>query len=88
MTQDCLEEMKLLVDVHAAEDVYTEFKRSSIVKERKANDLTKEICAFANSDGGRIYIGLIEGKTGAAEAIDEGIDPTIRGNEWKNLATF
>lgn len=77
-----IDDLRSLLAVEAREDVHLEFKRSAILIERKANDLSKEICAFANSDGGRIIVGIEEGKTGIALSFDTGTPPTLRAGEW------
>ncbi|TGQ86292.1 ATP-binding protein [Mesorhizobium sp. M8A.F.Ca.ET.208.01.1.1] len=77
-----IDDLESLVALEAREDVHLEFKRSAFVIERKSNDLSKEICAFANSDGGAIVIGIEEGKSGVAVAIDDGVPSDFRAREW------
>lgn len=82
MEMSNVDDLQSLIDLGAHEDVHLEFKRSAIIIERKANDLSKEICAFANSDGGRIVVGIEEGKSGVAAAFDAGVPAKFRAREW------
>lgn len=50
-----------------------EFKRSDVVFKRKTTDIAKEVCAFLNSTGGEIYIG-VKDQEGIATELDGGID--------------
>ena len=50
----------ILEKITNGEDSYTQFKR----KLNSASDLAKEICAFANAQGGNILIGIDEVKSG------------------------
>lgn len=76
-----LTDIEDIVSLQIKEDVHLEFKRSDIITRGKTNELTKEVCAFANSDGGVLVIGLVDGKGGVAEAIDSGVRTTERGRE-------
>src|SRR5215469_244228 len=65
-----------------------EFKRSSLLKKTKnevVDDLSREVSAFANSEGGDIVVGIAEqrrGKRHVAADIDEGVDPGEVSPEW------
>ncbi|HEX9923067.1 MAG TPA: ATP-binding protein [Anaerolineae bacterium] len=63
-----------------AESIRLEFKQSRLLeesRERIANNLTKEVSAFANTEGGTIVIGIRErreGRARIADSIDNGVD--------------
>lgn len=49
--------------------------------EKCKNELSKDVSAFANSDGGILIYGVIE-KDNVAVKIDDGYDPNIVKREW------
>jgi hypothetical protein len=63
------------------ESVRLEFKASALLahdSDRIVKQLTENVSAFANTEGGVIVIGIREGKSGqksVATEIDEGVDP-------------
>jgi hypothetical protein len=65
-----------------SESIRLEFKASALLSHEKdllVKELTKEVSAFANTEGGVMIIGIKEGKQGKrniAVEIDEGTDPT------------
>jgi hypothetical protein len=65
-----------------------EFKDSRLLdqdKDRVVKQLTEDVSAFANTEGGIIVIGIREGKHGKksiAVEIDEGVDPARVPQEW------
>ena len=69
------------------ESARLEFKSSGLLDKPKelTESLSKEISAFANSEGGEIVIGIREkkdGKTRVADDIDEGVDASQVSVEW------
>jgi hypothetical protein len=70
------------------ESVRLDFKASALLDqptERIIKQLTEDVSAFANTEGGVVVIGLSEGKKGkksVAVEIDEGIDPVKVQPEW------
>jgi Putative DNA-binding domain len=64
------------------ESLRVDFKASALLEqpaERIVKQLTEDVSAFANTEGGVIVIGISEGKSGKksiASGIDEGVDPT------------
>jgi hypothetical protein len=67
-----------------SETIRLEFKNSKIFNEKKLDRtrdaLSKEVSAFANSEGGTIVIGIEEeriGKSRVAKGFDEGVDRKI-----------
>ncbi|MFC1915217.1 helix-turn-helix domain-containing protein [Chloroflexota bacterium] len=75
-----------LKDSRAQESLYLEFKSSaSLAKDdRKRDELSKDVSAFANSEGGDILYGVSEyGKAPSSFGdIDNGIDPHDITPEW------
>jgi hypothetical protein len=65
-----------------------EFKSSTLLagdKNKVAQDLSREVSAFANSEGGQIIIGMAEAKKGkmrVADHLDGGIDTRKVSPEW------
>ncbi len=72
---DCL---KLSDVMNVGEDSYNQFK----INFYSIDKLTVEICAFANSDGGNIYIGISDG--GELEGLSK--DDVNRLNQWISSA--
>ena len=76
-TKDDLEQL-----VGQAESLRLEFKQSKLFESdpnKIIDNLTKEVSAFANTEGGTIVVGVVEekrGRTRFATAIDEGLDVT------------
>jgi hypothetical protein len=68
------------------ESLYLEFKRTSSlgVEESKRNEISKDISAFANSEGGDVVYGVSEvGKPPSRFGdIDDGIDASVITPEW------
>ncbi|MGB8698380.1 MAG: ATP-binding protein [Thermosynechococcaceae cyanobacterium] len=70
------------------ETLRLDFKQSKIFndsRDRLIENLTREVSAFANTEGGTIVIGIAERKNGkvkVADSIDEGVDIQNRNPEW------
>jgi Putative DNA-binding domain len=71
-----------------AETLRLDFKQSKLFNEGRENiiqNLTREISAFANTEGGTLVIRIVErkdGKARVADHIDEGIDIQKYNPEW------
>jgi len=80
-------DLQNLISVSAQETSKLEFKRChSLLKKgvesgKSKSDVSVDVSAFANSDGGTIVYGMIE-KDGFAEKLDEGYDPKELPKEW------
>lgn len=65
-----------------------DFKQSKIFNEPRnkiIENLTREVSAFANTEGGTLVIGIAERKNGkvkVADSIDEGVDIQNHNPEW------
>lgn len=66
-----------------AESIRLEFKQASLFNEQRnsiVQNLTKEVSAFANTEGGTIVIGIAEkkiGKSKVADSLDSGLDRNV-----------
>lgn len=69
------------------ESIRLEFKASAILSQphdRMIDNLTNEVSAFANTEGGVLIIGTADGKSSdkrVAVSIDEGCDPAVMSPE-------
>lgn len=69
------------------ESIRLDFKASALLNQptdRVVKQLTEDVSAFANAEGGVIVIGLREsasGKRSVAAEVDEGVDPELSGSE-------
>ena len=70
------------------ETLRLDFKQSKIFnepRERMIEKLTREVSAFANTEGGTLVIGIAErkdGKVKVADSVDEGVDIQNHNPEW------
>src|SRR6266566_1543550 len=74
-----------LVKAGTQESIELDFKESKALEntEKKKDDISKDVSAFANSAGGTIIYGMKEDKnTHVAAGLDEGSDPTDITKEW------
>src|SRR2546430_15265773 len=74
-----------LVKAGTQESIELDFKESKAFEntEKKKDDISKDISAFANSAGGTVIYGMKEDKnTHIAAGLDEGSDPTDITKEW------
>jgi hypothetical protein len=65
------------------ESLHLDYKRSdALARNDKCRDeISKDVAAFANSDGGRIIYGIVE-KGHHPERIDDGVDAAEFNREW------
>ena len=77
------EDLRQLIEVAMQESINLDYKQcGSLAKEeRKKNEISKDVSAFANSAGGTIVYGMIENKH-VPTAIDHGFDPEDISKEW------
>lgn len=77
-----LAEIQALVDSQESESLHLEFKSSTALTNGKHDEISKDISAFANSDGGLIIYGIVEASH-VAQHIDEGLSNDKRNHkEW------
>lgn len=76
------EEVENLVRLQIQENIHLEYKSSKAIS-GKQGEITKDVSAFANSDGGVLIYGITEDKKRhIPESIDEGIDHSKYSKEW------
>ncbi len=76
-----------LIENQVEENLNLDYKACDALgkTERKKNEISKDISAFANSDGGIIIYGVVEGKDDTKHlpvSIDSGFDPAQISKEW------
>ena len=74
-----------MVKAKTQESIELDFKESKALEstEKKKDDISKDVSAFANSAGGTVIYGMKEDKnTHVAAELDEGSDPTDITKEW------
>src|SRR5258708_3564509 len=72
-----------LVNAQAKENIELEFKESASLEntEKKKEEISKDISAFANSAGGVLIYGMVEDGH-VAIGLDDGSDPNVVTKEW------
>jgi len=77
------DDLQSLIDNEAQEDLHLDFKCSdSLAKsDGKKKEISKDVSAFANSDGGTIIYGIVEANHKATE-LDDGVSGTDITKEW------
>jgi predicted HTH transcriptional regulator len=74
-----------LISNKAKESISLDYKRCAslfpINDDRKKNEISKDVSAFANSAGGTIVYGIIE-REHLPEDIDTGFDPNVITRDW------
>ncbi len=74
-----------MVKARTQESIELDFKESGSLQatDKKKDDISKDVSAFANSAGGTIIYGMIEDKvTHVATGLDTGSDPADITKEW------
>jgi hypothetical protein len=71
-----------IVEEQKPESLHLEFKRSTILSDRRTDDICKAVSAMANSDGGTLVFGVAEDKEAKAYNLDGGISDPHRATEW------
>lgn len=75
-----IEEVRKLIQNEVMESIHLDYKASEAL-DGKPGEITKDISAFANSDGGTIIYGVVE-EGHRPDRLDKGIDHTKRTREW------
>src|SRR5947208_1755782 len=74
-----------LVKAGTQESIELDFKESDALQntDKKKDEISKDVSAFANSAGGTLLYGMKEDKqTHVATGIDAGSDPKVITKEW------
>lgn len=90
------EDLEHFVVENVQEDSHLDFKESSAISvwdKKQRDDITKDVSAFANADGGMLIYGVVEGKSRAEEPVpkfekfDGGIPTSITRESIENVLT-
>src|SRR5258708_6776265 len=74
-----LEKIQALLTTQVEENIHLDYKAADalVLSEGKKNEISKDVSAFGNSDGGVIIYGVRE-YTGEKEHLPEKLDPVNR----------
>lgn len=75
------EDVDQLILDQVQESLHLDYKASGAVDYSKRAEITKDVCAFANSDGGTIIYGILE-QNNTPTKIDSGVDHKKFSREW------
>lgn len=68
------ERLQQLIERGEPESLHLDYKRSAALLEGKMREeITKDVSAFANADGGTLIYGIVEGRDRLPERIDDGL---------------
>ena len=70
-----------LLEEYEITDRYGNIRKKTKPTDSIKREISKDVSAFANADGGTIIYGIIE-KGHKPAALDEGFDPNIISKEW------
>ena len=76
-----IDDINALIDNSAEESLYLDFKDSRAISAQKTTDISNDISAFANSDGGVIVYGVNEDEKHRASSLSY-IDTNKYSKEW------
>jgi hypothetical protein len=73
-----------LIKDRVNEHIGLDYKSSAALDDPKAKtEISKDVSAFANSDGGVLVYGIVEDpKTHLPVRLDDGVDPSVISKEW------
>jgi hypothetical protein len=76
-------DVEALIRDRVQEDVHLDYKDSRAISDAKRDEISKDVSAFANSDGGVLIYGVEEDKLSHSPiAIDAGVDDQKFSKEW------
>ena len=76
-------EINQMIRDRVQENVHLDYKASKAIVPSSRDDISKDVSAFANSDGGVLVYGVEEDKTTHLPVrIDDGVDDVICSREW------
>lgn len=78
------ERLEALISDRVPESVNLDYKASAALaaSDGKKKELSRDISAFANSEGGTLIYGVTENDLHLPESIDGGVDPSVISAEW------
>jgi hypothetical protein len=78
-------DLEAMVNAGTQESIELDFKASPSLQndDKKKDEISKDVSAFANSAGGTLLYGMLEDRsTHVAMGLDTGSDPTVITKEW------
>lgn len=75
------EDLELLVTTGVPESLHLDYKAGPSLSHKSAKEISKDVSAFANSDGGTIVYGIAE-RDHRPERVDEGVSDLEITREW------
>lgn len=76
-------DLQALISSGAEESLELEYKRSAALgrDSKSRSEISKDVSAFANSNGGLLIYGVIEDGR-VPKGLDQGVDPAVLSREW------
>ena len=71
---ETLKDIQALINDGVQEDIHLDYKASAALNPNKGDEISKDVSAFANSDGGMIIYGVEEDNKHFPTRIDGGVD--------------
>ena len=82
-----LAELQRLITNLIPESLHLDYKQSESLRRKNTDEVSKDVSAFANADGGVIIYGIVEADH-VPVRIDDGVDETVFNRErLENLIT-
>ena len=80
---ESIEDIEAMIKDRVQEDIHLDYKRSEAIAHDKRIEISKDVSAFANSDGGILIYGVEENQeTHEPTQIDGGVDHRKFSKEW------
>lgn len=77
-----IEDIQSLIEIQAEENTYYEFKDARAIDDKQKTEISKDVSAFANADGGVIIYGLNEDRNTHKASSISFVDSSKYSKEW------